>query len=110
MRDWNEEIPPIQCLVINKRDRLPGEGIGWFGIDKRKFRKLPKREQRRLIDVETRNILDYSRWPEVLRAFGLAAVSRNCAQPYRKQNPTGPQEKCEPHPSALEVRARNTKD
>ncbi|MEI9978283.1 MAG: hypothetical protein WDN23_04660 [Edaphobacter sp.] len=83
-RDWDEEIPPIQCLVINKRDRLPGEGIGWFGIDKQKFRKLPKREQRRLIDVETRSIIDYSRWTEVLRAFGLAAASRNYAQPVSK--------------------------
>jgi hypothetical protein len=42
-RDWDEEIPPIQCLVINKRDRLPGEGIGWFGIDTLKFRKLHKK-------------------------------------------------------------------
>ncbi len=24
------EIPPIQCVVINKQQELPGEGVGWF--------------------------------------------------------------------------------
>ena len=24
------EIPPIQCLVVNKSQGLPGEGISWF--------------------------------------------------------------------------------
>src|SRR4051794_2827561 len=27
---WNEAIPPLQCIVINKSTGLPGEGIGWF--------------------------------------------------------------------------------
>jgi hypothetical protein len=36
-KDWKETIPPIQCLVINKRDRIPGKGIGWFITKKRIF-------------------------------------------------------------------------
>src|SRR5271165_5948468 len=39
-QDWKEKIPPIECLVINKRDRMPGEGIGWFVTKKEDFRKL----------------------------------------------------------------------
>ena len=33
-----KEIPPIQCLVVNKQTGLPGEGVGWFewGDDFRK--------------------------------------------------------------------------
>lgn len=70
-RDWKEKIPPIQCLVINKRDRLPGEGIGWFITKKEEFRKLPRREQRRLVEIELQKVLLYRKWPSVLSALGL---------------------------------------
>jgi len=70
-KDWKEPIPPIQCLVINKRDQLPGEGIGWFNINKEDFRKLPRKEQRRLVDIESEKILMYRRWLDVLKALGL---------------------------------------
>jgi hypothetical protein len=56
-KDWKETIPPIQCLAINKRDRLPGEGIGWFITKIEDFRKLPRKEQRRLVDLELQKVL-----------------------------------------------------
>jgi hypothetical protein len=40
-KKWQKEIPPIQCLVINKNTRLPGKGVGWFITDKENFGKLP---------------------------------------------------------------------
>ena len=43
------EVPPIQCLVINKNTGLPGEGIGWFITDKEDFRKLPKKQQDKML-------------------------------------------------------------
>jgi hypothetical protein len=73
-RDWKEKIPPIQCLVINKRDRLPGEGIGWFITKKEDFRKLPRKEQRRLVSIELQKVLVYRKWPSVLSAFGLSLL------------------------------------
>lgn len=27
-KEWEEDIPPIQCLVLNKNTRQPREGIG----------------------------------------------------------------------------------
>jgi len=42
---WKLKIPPIQCLVINKRDALPGEGIGWFLLKKEDFALLPKHQK-----------------------------------------------------------------
>lgn len=71
-KDWKETIPPIQCLVINKRDRMPGRGIGWFITKKEDFRKLPRKEQRRLVNLELEKVFAYRRWPAVLKAFGLA--------------------------------------
>jgi len=79
-KDWKESVPPIQCLVINKRDRLPGEGIGWFITKKEDFRKLPRKEQRRLVKIELESVFAYSKWVSVLRAFGLAQAITDYAQ------------------------------
>lgn len=68
---WKEGIPPIQCLVINKNTGLPGEGIGWFITDKADFRRLPKKQQRLLVEAELRKIFSYRKWLDVLREFGL---------------------------------------
>lgn len=74
-KDWKEKIPPIVCLVINKRDRLPGEGIGWFVTKKEDFRKLPRKEQRRLVELELQKVFTYRKWLSVLAAFGLAPAT-----------------------------------
>src|SRR5262249_3228678 len=33
-KHWRLDVPPIQCIVINKKTGLPGEGVGWFVSDK----------------------------------------------------------------------------
>jgi hypothetical protein len=79
-KDRKEEIPPIQCLVINKRDRMPGDGIGRFIIEKGDFRKLPRKEQRRLVKLELEKVFAYRGWYSVLRAFGLAPARASYSQ------------------------------
>lgn len=69
--EWKDEIPPINCLVINKNTGLPGEGIGWFITDKNSFGKLPRKQQRAIIDIELHKIYAYPRWRDVLKYLGL---------------------------------------
>lgn len=69
--EWKDEIPPINCLVINKNTGLPGEGIGWFITDKNSFGKLPRKQQRAIIDMELHKIYAYPRWRDVLKYLGL---------------------------------------
>jgi len=69
--EWKEEIPPINCLVINKNTRLPGEGIGWFITDTNNFAKLPRKQQREIVDKELHRIYAYPRWQKVLNFLGL---------------------------------------
>lgn len=78
--DWSENIPPLQCLVINKRDRIPGRGIGWFITKKEDFRKLPRKEQRRLVRLELEKVFVYPRWHDVLKVFGLSPVKADCSK------------------------------
>ncbi len=68
---WKDEIPPISCLVINKNTGLPGEGVGGFITDKGSFGKLPRKQQRAVIDMELHKIYAYPRWRDVLKYLGL---------------------------------------
>jgi hypothetical protein len=88
-KDWKETIPPIQCLVINKRDRMPGEGIGWFITKKEDFRKLPRKEQRRLVKLELEKVFAYRDWPSVLKAFGLAPAKADYSKVAAKARSIG---------------------
>jgi hypothetical protein len=87
-RDWKETIPPIQCLVINKRDRLPGEAIGYF-ITKEEFRKLPRKKQWQSFDFELQKVSMYPKWPSVLSAFGLSPSKTNYSKALSDAEATG---------------------
>jgi hypothetical protein len=66
----NIHIPPVQCVVINKRDELPGEGIAWF-ISKENFNKLSKIQKRKIVDAQLAEIFAYPHWNWVLKELGL---------------------------------------
>lgn len=46
-KEWKEEIPAIQCLVVNQNSGLPGNGIGWFVRDVAEFKSLTLRQQKK---------------------------------------------------------------
>lgn len=63
--ETEEQIPPIQCLVVNKATELPGEGIGWFISDK-EFKNLSKKQKKVVVDSQLAKIYSYSDWLWVL--------------------------------------------
>src|SRR3990172_4146936 len=79
-RSWKEDVPPIQCLVINKNTGLPGEGIGWFITNKDDFRKLSRKQQRLLVEAELQKVFSYRKWPEVLNSLSLEPVIDDYSQ------------------------------
>jgi hypothetical protein len=68
--EWGTVIPPIQCLVVNKTDELPGEGVGFF-IEKEKFRQLSKRKRREVVDRIHDEIWKFADWERVLTVLLL---------------------------------------
>lgn len=78
---WRSEIPPIQCVVINKNTGLPGQGVGWFMDLPEAFKSLSKSRQREVIDAKLEDIFSYQRWPDVLQAFNLPYVPVNYGGP-----------------------------
>lgn len=69
-RENIDQIPLINCIVINKKDDLPGEGISWF-IPKETFEKQPKNVKKKTIDYLLGQIYSYPEWYWVLEQFGL---------------------------------------
>lgn len=68
---WDEEIPLINFLVINKNNGLPGEGISYFIKDRKHFENSSKKEKRRLLNLYLSEVYNYPKWDEVLKALNL---------------------------------------
>ncbi len=68
---WGEEIPQIQCIVVNQSTDMPGEGIGWFISDTNKFKKLTAKQKKALVDGVLAKVFGYDKWDSVLKALGL---------------------------------------
>lgn len=64
------DIPPIQCIVINKSNNLPGNGVGWF-ISKEDFSKFNRNQQKQLVDSKLLEIYTFPNWDWVLTSLGL---------------------------------------
>jgi hypothetical protein len=72
---WGEEVPPLQCLVVNKATGLPGEGVGWFIKGLENYASLSRKQQRDIVKAELLKISSYPKWQEVLAALGLKPVA-----------------------------------
>lgn len=71
-RKLKEDIPPIQCVVVNKRNNLPGEGIGGFLTSN--FRELNRTQKQKIVDLQLSRVYSYSGWDKVLDELGLAPI------------------------------------
>lgn len=73
--EWKQEIPPLQCLVVNKNTGLPGSGIAWFISDLKKFNSRTPSEKQQILRIELVKVFNYAKWEAVLDALNLAPLS-----------------------------------
>lgn len=78
-KEWGEEIPALQALVINVEDELPGEGIGEF-FTTEDYKKLTKPKKKALVKGVLGEILAYRYWREVLAELDLKPLRQNHAK------------------------------
>lgn len=74
-RYWKEQVPPIQCLVVNGTTGLPGEGIGWFLVKKDNYASLPPDRRRAVVQAHLAGVFGYPYWREVLEQLALKPKS-----------------------------------
>ena len=82
-KKWNETIPMIQSLVINKNTGSPGQGIDEF-LSGLNFRKLTIKQQKALIEVELQKVFLYQKWNLVLNELNLSPVKKIEASIFKK--------------------------
>jgi len=70
----DQDIPQIQCIVINKDTGLPGEGIGWF-INTSDYNKLTKSQKQQIVNKVLANIYAYQQWEWVLQQLQLKPLT-----------------------------------
>lgn len=70
-RQWGEEIPPIQALVVYKQTGLPGDRLD-YGVPRlADYASLPPSEKVQTISREHAGIFAYDKWPAALAALNL---------------------------------------
>ena len=70
---WKENVPPIECLVINKANKTPGRGIG-FHMPVDEFQRLTALGKRQVLRDLNRDIFGYPKWDDVLQHFKLSPI------------------------------------
>jgi hypothetical protein len=74
---WKENIPPLQCVVVNKNTGLPGDGVEWFISDLNAGDNRTASERIQILKLELVKVFEYRGWNKVLDAFQLAPVEND---------------------------------
>jgi hypothetical protein len=82
-KEQGQAIPPIQCLVVNQADGLPGEGVGFF-IDQEKYKGMSERQRRIVVEAQLQMIFAYSEWDSILAAFSMQPATLDFSKLVRK--------------------------
>ncbi|MCG9134242.1 hypothetical protein J5I95_21485 [Candidatus Poribacteria bacterium] len=65
-KEWKEDIPPIQGVVVNQGTGLPGDGVNFIA------QKPDPRQKEAIVAEKLGKVFSYSRWLEVLEELGLS--------------------------------------
>jgi len=72
--EWDEEIPLLQCIVVNRKTGLPGEGVAVFLNDVSDFAGLSRSEKEQVFDRRLIKVFSYPKWEQVLETLRLNRV------------------------------------
>ncbi len=80
-RKWHDDIPPIQCLVVNGSTGLPGKGVDDFLQGGDTKQRLNRKQKEALVNKALGSIFAYPKWHRVLSTLELEPAKR-IAQPF----------------------------
>ena len=63
---WQEDIPPIQGIVVNQQTGLPGDGVNFIA------QKPDPRQKEAIVHKVLGEVFSYSKWSDVLEELGLS--------------------------------------
>jgi hypothetical protein len=71
---WGSEVPPLQALVVNRQDEMPGSGFVHSLANTKVLEGVSKRTRKQIIDGMLAKVYSYTRWKDVLRHFEITPV------------------------------------
>lgn len=69
--EWGMEVPPLQGLVVNREDEMPGAGFGDSLSNPRMLDNVSKATRKSIVDGMLAEVYAYPRWLDVLRHFHI---------------------------------------
>ena len=69
-KQWRDEIPPLQAVVVNRATGIPGVGFVQSLVDPHLLDGVSKRTRKQVIDGMLAAVYTYPHWPRVLAHFG----------------------------------------
>ena len=69
-------IPPLNALVVNAKDGLPGEGVNYYlkHYSGKDVNKMSKDEKKAVVETIHENIYAYKRWDKLLRKYDMSPI------------------------------------
>lgn len=75
---WDEKIPPLNAIVVNAKDGVPGKGVNeylerYFGLN-RSITSMTKKEKLAVLEEVHADVFAYDYWDDVLDECGLPSL------------------------------------
>jgi hypothetical protein len=70
-KQWKEEIPPIQSIVVKRDTDIPGDGVSWFIKDKEKYKNATPSEKRMMSLEMLQKVFHYGNWLDLLEKLNI---------------------------------------
>lgn len=72
---WNKRIPPLNAIIVNAKDRLPGKGVNYYLKHYFKVKKgtnsISPRQRRAVVEEIQADVFAFKHWDRVLRECEL---------------------------------------
>jgi hypothetical protein len=82
-RQWGEEIPTLQALVINRAEGIPGPGFVHSLVDPQLLSGATRKTRKQVVDGMLAAVFTYAKWDRVLAHFGLTNTTLDPDLPQR---------------------------
>lgn len=72
--EWQEDVPPVNAIVVNAQTELPGEGANYFikrFLNRNARRRLTDANRDALAEEVLDSVRDYTGWDSVAKHFGI---------------------------------------
>lgn len=73
--EWEDSIPPLNALIVNKTTQLPGDGINWYleryAEPEKHVDNMSLDEKRAIVEEIQDDIFSYEYWDDLLEEYDM---------------------------------------